>query len=70
MKDSGIAAFFFNRDLALETKILISDISGVEIQLLTREPAIFIHYFNIDSIALGIIRFSNELFMIIILGAL
>ncbi|MGD2030029.1 MAG: hypothetical protein PVG86_08855 [Desulfobacterales bacterium] len=70
MKDSGIAAFFFNRDLALETKILISDISGVEIQLLTREPAIFIHYFNIDSIALGIIRFSDELFMIIILGAL
>jgi hypothetical protein len=70
MKDSGIAAFFFNRDLALETKILISDISCVEIQLLTHKPAIFIHYFNIYSIASGIIRFSDELLMIIILGAL
>jgi len=38
--------------------------------LLTHKPAIFIHYFNIYSIASGIIRFSDELLMIIILGAL
>jgi hypothetical protein len=69
MQDSTITTFFFNRGFALETEILISDISCVEVQWISHQPTIFIHYFNIDSIAFGIIRLSDELFMIIILRA-
>ena len=70
MQASGITVFFFNRGVAFETGVLISDISRVEIQLITNKPTIFIHYLDIDSIPSGIIRFSDELLMINIFRAL
>ena len=65
-----ISISFFNRGFAFETNILISDISRVEIQLITNKSTIFIHHLNIDSMPSGIIRFSDELLMINIFRAL